>query len=94
MLLKTILKIENSRFYENLYSKNCRVSPVFDKYLCIFLDKIMFCKFSENINVVIFNKNRVIYHSEEKRVKIWLIFMVILSDKSCEITHKITPTKG
>ena len=31
--------------------------------------------------MVIYNKNRVIYHYEEKRVAIWLIFMVILSNK-------------
>ena len=33
----TILKIRNSRFYENFYSKNCRMLPVFDKlfgYFC------------------------------------------------------------
>ena len=31
--------------------------------------------------MVIYKKSRVIYHYEEKRATIWLIFMVILSNK-------------
>ena len=30
ILLKTILKIRNNRFYKNFYSKNCRILNVFD----------------------------------------------------------------
>ena len=38
-LLKTILKIRNSRFHENFYSKNCRMLPVFDKLFGYFFGK-------------------------------------------------------
>ena len=31
IILKTILKIRISPFYDNLYSKNCRILPVFGK---------------------------------------------------------------
>ena len=30
ILLKTILKIRNNRFYKNFYSQNCRMLHVFD----------------------------------------------------------------
>ena len=39
ILLKKILKIINGRFYENFYSKNCRMLPVFDKLFGYFFGK-------------------------------------------------------
>ena len=39
ILLKTILKIGNSCFYENFYSKSCRMLPVFYKLFGYFLGK-------------------------------------------------------
>ena len=39
ILLKTIVKIRNSRFYESFYSKNCIMLPVFDKLLRYFFGK-------------------------------------------------------
>ena len=39
VLLKTILRIRNSRFYENFYSKNCRMLPAFDKLFEYFWEK-------------------------------------------------------
>ena len=37
--------------------------------------------FTENIKCGNLKKNRVIYHNEEKRVTIWLVFKVIFSNK-------------
>ena len=39
ILLKRILKIRNSRFYENFYSKYCRMLPAFDKLFEYFWKK-------------------------------------------------------
>ena len=39
-------------------------------------------------------KNRVIYHNEERRVTIWLVFMVILSNKIMQNYPKNTPKRG
>ena len=36
ILLKTILKSRNSRFYENFYSRNCGVLPVLIIYSGVF----------------------------------------------------------
>ena len=38
-LLKKILKIRNSRFYENFYSNICRMLPVFNKFSGSFFGK-------------------------------------------------------
>ena len=38
-----------------------------------------------------YNKSRVIYHSEGKIVTIWLLFMVILSNKIMQNYRKFTP---
>ena len=42
ILFKTILNIRNSCFYENLYSQNYRILPVFDKLLGGFWGKRIF----------------------------------------------------
>ena len=44
--------------------------------------------------MVIYKKSRVIYHYEEKRVTIWLISMVILSNKIMQNHRKNDPQKG
>ena len=44
--------------------------------------------------MVIYKKIRVIYHYEGKRLTIWLIFMVIFSNKIMQNYWKITPQKG
>ena len=43
-LLKTILRINNSRFYDNFYSVNCKMLPVFDKL----------CGYSFGIEIILF----------------------------------------
>ena len=71
ILLKTILKIINSHFYENFYSQNCIMLPVFDKKIVyLFLEREYFVHFPENINCGSLRKNRVTYHNEEERVTI------------------------
>ena len=49
ILLKTILKIRNNRFYKNFYSKNFRMLHGFDTFLGIFGGKINIESTSENI---------------------------------------------
>ena len=44
--------------------------------------------------MVIYKKSRVIYHYEEKRLTIWLIFMVMLSNKIMQNYRKIYAQKG
>ena len=44
--------------------------------------------------MVIYKKSRVIYHYEEKRVTIWLMFMVIVSNKTMQNYWKNYPQKG
>ena len=44
--------------------------------------------------MVIYLKNAVIYHNEEKRVTIWLFLMVILSNKIMQNYQKNYPQKG
>ena len=71
ILLKTILKIINSRFYENVCSKIFRMLPVFDKLFRFFLlEREYFIHFPENIKCGNLKKNRVIYHNELKGVTI------------------------
>ena len=54
ILLKTILKIKNCRLYDNFYSKNCRMLPVFEKLFGIYLGKEnMLYIFLQAYNVVI-----------------------------------------
>ena len=45
ILLKTILKIRNSHFYENLYSKNLGMLPVFDTLFRYFGRKEKYWKY-------------------------------------------------
>ena len=50
ILLKSIIKIRKSRFYENFHSKNCRMLPVFDKKNWVFLGEREYFKIlSKNI---------------------------------------------
>ena len=44
--------------------------------------------------MVIYKKSRVIYHYEEKSVTIWLIFMVIFSNKIMQNYQNNYPQKG
>ena len=44
--------------------------------------------------MVIYKKSRVIYHYEEKRVTIWLIFMVIFTNKIMQNYQNNYPKKG
>ena len=44
--------------------------------------------------MVIYKKSRVIYHYEEERVRIWLIFMVKFSNKIMQNYQKNYPEKG
>ena len=48
ILLKTILKFRNNRFYKNFYSKNYRILNVLDTFLVIFGGKINIENTSEN----------------------------------------------
>ena len=43
--------------------------------------------------MVLYKKSRVIYHYEEKRVTIWLIFMVILSNEIMQNYQNNYPQK-
>ena len=70
ILLTTILKIINSRFYENFYSKIFRMLPVLIYCSGIFGGKRNIGSTSENIKCGNLKKNRVIYHNEEKRLMI------------------------
>ena len=45
-------------------------------------------------NVVTYMNNQVIYHYEEKRVTIWLVFMVILSNNIMQNSQNNYPQKG
>ena len=65
ILLKTILKIRNNRFYKNFYSQNCRTSHVLIHCSGILGGKINIENTSENIKCANFKKNWVIYHNEE-----------------------------
>ena len=49
LLLKTILKFRNNRFYKNFYSKNCRIKLFLIHCSGIFGGKIKFGNTSENI---------------------------------------------
>ena len=49
ILLKTILKFRNNRFYKKFYSKNWRILHVFDKLFGFFGRKINIANTSENI---------------------------------------------
>ena len=60
----------------------------------VFIEKNDIDNISENINVVIYEKNRVIYHYEGKGATIWLIFKVVLSNKIMQIYRKFYPKKG
>ena len=44
--------------------------------------------------MTIYKKNLVIYHYVEKRVTIWLIFMLILSNKIMQNYRNFYPQKG
>ena len=92
--LKTILKIRNNRFYKNFYSKDCRILHVFDTLSRYFWGKINIEYTSENINCCNFKKNWVIDHNEGKRVTIWLVFMVMLSNKIMQNHQKLPPKRG
>ena len=48
----------------------------------------------KTLNLVINKKSRVIYHYEEKRVTIWLIFIVILCHKIMQNYRNFYPQKG
>ena len=45
ILLKTILKFRNNRFYKNFYSKNCRILNVFDTLFGYFWRKNKYWKY-------------------------------------------------
>ena len=66
ILLKTILKFRNTRFYQNLYSKNSRISIFPIHCSGILGGKINIDNTFENIKCGNLNENRVIYHYEEK----------------------------
>ena len=70
ILLKTILKTRNNRFYKNFYSRNCRMLHVFDTLSRYFGGNINIENTSENIKSGHLKKKRVIYHNEENRVTI------------------------
>ena len=72
ILFKTILKIRNSCFQENFYSKNCRMLPVFDKLLGYFWGERKFCTIYEDISCGNLKKKKVIYHNEGERIIIGL----------------------
>ena len=67
ILLKTILKFRNNRFYKNFYSKNRIFFYILNTFFGCFWRKINIDNTSENIKC---KKNRVIYHYKEKRVTI------------------------
>ena len=60
----------------------------------IFGVKINIENTSENIKCGNLKGNGVISHNEEKRVTIWLVFMVILSNKIMQNCQNITPKRG
>ena len=70
IILKTTLKIRNSRFYENFHSEIFRMLPVFRHCSGILGGKINIGNTSKNIQCGNLMKNRVIYHNKEKRVTI------------------------
>ena len=58
-LLKTILKIRNSRFYDNFYNKIFIMLPVFDELFEFFFGKDNILNFIQKTYNVVFKKKKI-----------------------------------
>ena len=63
-------KTRNSCFYENFYSQNCRMLPIFDKLFGYYLWKENILYNLLKTKNVLLKRKKLIYHNEEKRATI------------------------